>query len=498
MKETEGNSLNRRRFLKLAAAGAAATKIAESRTASAQNTTPALAERTAEQPDVDVMMDISAYIANGATADLPKEVIDTAKHHILDTLAAMVSGSQLIPGQFAKKYIQGQGGKPEAQVAASKIVTSAINAAFANGMMAHSDETDDSHRKTLVHPGAAVVPAALAMSERGGADGSRFLRSVVVGYDVGCRMILALDPDQLLQGSGATPGIGGCFGAAAACAAIAGIYKSHIPYVLSYAVQQASGINSWVRDKEHVEKAFVFAGMPARNGVTATELVQSGFTGESDPFTGPDNIFKAFSTKPDPSRLTAGMGRNYEIMLTDMKRFPVGFPIQAATDAILKLIARGLTAKDVKSLTVRLPAPGVHTVDDRNMPDVNVQYILAATLVDGTLKFETAHSPERMKDPVVLEVKRRITLVEDTELTAQKRTREANLEVVKTDGTILTEHGVTRGAIENPMTREEVERKARELMTPVLGRNRAEQLIQRVWNLEEVKNMRDLRPLLLA
>ena len=85
-------------------------------------------------------------------------------------------------------------------------------------MMAHSDETDDSHRKTLVHPGAAIVPATLAMAEKEGAGGRRFLNSVVAGYDVGCRIVLALDPDHLLQGAGATPGIGGCFGAASACA----------------------------------------------------------------------------------------------------------------------------------------------------------------------------------------------------------------------------------------------------------------------------------------
>ena len=480
----------------MTAAGAAAAGIIGVNSASAQNPAPMQPEKSAGRSDVSVIEDLSTYISNGANAELPIEVIEMAKHHILDTLTAMVSGSTLIPGKSAMKYIQALGGKEEAQVAASKLVTSAINAAFANGMMAHSDETDDSHRKTLVHPGAAIVPATLAMAERGGADGRRFLRSVVVGYDVGCRMILALDPDQLLQGSGATPGIGGCFGAASACAAIAGIEKNLIPYLLSYAVQQASGINSWMRDKEHVEKAFVFAGMPARNGVTATLLVQSGFTGESDPFSGPDNFFKAFSAKPDPSRLLAGMGHEYEIMLTDMKSFPVGAPIQAAADATLKLLARGLTPKDIKSITVHLPAPGVHTVDDRNMPDVNVQYIVAAMLIDGTLKFGTAHSQERMKDPAVLELKKRIVLVEDTELTAQKRTREANLEAIKTDGTILKEHGVTKGAIENPMTREEVATKARDLMTPVLGPNRTEHLIQKIWNLEEVKDMRELRPLL--
>jgi len=103
-----------------------------------------------------------------------------------------------------------------------------------------------------------------------------------------------------------------------------------------------------------------------------------------------------------------------------------------------------------------------------------------------------------MKDPAVLELKQRITLIEDTDLTAQKRTREANLEVVRTDGTILKEHGITKGSIENPMTGEEVAKKALGLMEPVLGRNRSEQLIKKIWNLEELKNMRELRPLLSA
>jgi 2-methylcitrate dehydratase PrpD len=493
MKKPEDSSLDRRNFLKMAAAGAAARAVSVP-AANARHHEP---RQAAARPGADLMADVSAYISRGAEAELPKEVIEKAKHHILDTLAAMVSGSNLKPGKLAIKYIQNQGGTEEAQVVASKVVTSAINAAFANGMMAHADETDDSHTKTLVHPGSAVVPAALAMSEIEGAGGRRFLKSVVVGYDVGCRMILALDSQHLLQGSGATPGIGGCFGAASASAAVAGITKDLIPYLLSYAAQQASGINFWMRDKEHVEKAFVFGGMPARNGVTATRIIQSGFTGVSEFFSGEHNFFDAFSTKPDPRRLTEGLGREYEIMFTDMKQFPVGFPIQAPLDALLKLMTRHrLTSKNIKSIVARLPAPGVRTVNDRDMPDVNLQYILAATVIDGALTFGTAHSSERMNDPAVLEIRKRIVLMEEPELTAAKRTREAMVEVITNDGAKLTEHGISKGTVEHPMTREEVEEKSRELMTPVLGVDRSEKLIHKIWDLEEVRDMRELRPLL--
>ena len=445
----------------------------------------------------DVISEVSAYIARGTEAELPAEVTKKAKGHILDTLAAIVSGSHLIPGQLAMKYIKNQGGKKEAQVAASNVVTSAINAALANGMMAHADETDDSHTKTLIHPGSAVVPAALAMSEREGADGLSFLKSVVVGYDVGCRMILALGRDHLLQGAGGTPGIGGCFCAASAAAAVTGMDEDSIRYVLSYAAQQASGVNCWKRDKGHVLKAFVFGGMAARNGVTAAIMVQSGFSGIWDSFSGEDNFIDAFSTKPNPQLLTAGLGHDYEIMFTDLKKFSVGYPIQAALDGLLKLMAQhGLRAKDVKSVIARLPQPGVHTINNRSMPDINLQHILAVTLLDGNLTFETAHSFERMNDPSVLEVRKQILLVEEPELTAAKRTRQAVIEIVTKDGTPLREHGISRGTVENPMTAEEVEEKSRELMTPVLGKERSEELINTIWNLERVKNMRKLRPLL--
>ena len=187
-------------------------------------------------------------------------------------------------------------------------------------------------------------------------------------------------------------------------------------------------------------------------------LVQSGFTSESDPFSGPANFFEAFSSKPDSQRLLEGMGRDYEITLTDMKRFPVGAPIQAAADATLKLLARGLTPKDIKNHSSAACSRSEYRKRSKH---ARCQRAIHSRrkLIDGTLKFGTAHSQDRMRDPAVLELKKRIALVEDSELTAQKRTREANLEVVKMDGTIMQEHGVTKGAIENPMTREEVEQR---------------------------------------
>src|SRR5687767_8116752 len=140
-----------------------------------------------------IMQELATYIAKAGKKPLPKPLAEKTKHHVLDTIAAMVSGSQLLPGVEAISYIKTQGGTPEATVIGSRIVTSAINAALANGMLGHADETDDSHAASLTHPGCGIVPAALAMGEREQANGTAFLRAVALGYDVGCRLTMALN-----------------------------------------------------------------------------------------------------------------------------------------------------------------------------------------------------------------------------------------------------------------------------------------------------------------
>lgn len=132
----------------------------------------------------------------------------------------MVTGSKFRAGQLAIKFAQNQGGVEEAQVVGTNFLTSAINATIANGIMAHADETDDSHEPSNTHPGCAIVPAALSISEKEGVDGMGFLKGVVVGYDIGCRINQALGTTILRNSNHSTHVIGGSFGAAAAAAGI--------------------------------------------------------------------------------------------------------------------------------------------------------------------------------------------------------------------------------------------------------------------------------------
>ena len=168
------------------------------------------------------MATLSAYMAGAATRARPAEAAENAKHHLLDTLAAMISGSELAPGQAAQRYVKAQAGKGDCTVAGTSLTASPIEAAMANGVMAHSDETDDSHNASRSHPGCAVVPAALATGEALGIDGGRLLRAVALGYDVGTRVVVAMGGAAFsYESSHATHGIAGtfCAGAASSCAA---------------------------------------------------------------------------------------------------------------------------------------------------------------------------------------------------------------------------------------------------------------------------------------
>ena len=452
------------------------------------------------------MRQVAAYIAGALKRPLPEEVVEKTKHHVLDTIAAMVSGSRLLPGKKAIAYVKNLGGAPEACVIGSRFTTTAQHAALANGMLGHADETDDSHAPSLCHPGCAIVPAALAMAEREGRNGAAFLRAVALGYDVGTRLNLALHAYDFRDAGHSSHSFGPTFGAAAAAGALANLNADETRWLLSYAAQQCSGISCWMRDEEHIEKAFDFGGMPARNGVVAAAMVATGFTGVDDVFSGERNFFVAYDEThrigkpPEPQRLVQGLGSAYEIMNTNIKRWSVGSPIQAPLDSLLDLIrAHAIRAGDVEKLTVRVARQGANTTDNRAMPDICMQHMCAVMLLDGIVTFASSHDERRMRDPKVLALRSRIELLGDEALTRALPSRQGIVELKLTDGRELTHHTqAVRGTSHNPMTQAEVDEKAFHLMAPILGKARARLLCDAVWALDQLSNMRKLRPLLRA
>jgi 2-methylcitrate dehydratase PrpD len=438
-----------------------------------------------------LMTTLSNYMAEAARRTLPAPVVDKTKYIILDTIAAMVSGAELPPGKFAINFARAYKGEKIATVVASNVLCGPIEAAMCNGMLAHSDETDDTHPPSQSHPGAPIVPAALAMGEQFGVDGTRFLRSVALGYDIGPRVTATLGKLQYMaETHRSTHAISGTFGAAAAAACTAGLSAQQMRWLLSYTAQQAGGLASWQRDTDHIEKSFDFGGMSARNGVTSALLVHAGGTGVEDILSGADNFLEAFVPKNRADMLVEKLGERYEVMRTNFKKWTVGAPIQAPLDAMENLLKRSPFEADQVKHEAKI-------VDNRTISDICLQHLVALMIVDKTVTFKSAHDQARMTDPAVLKQRAKVNLVRDQALEDLMPKRVTLLEVALTNGKVLNERvEAVRGTADNPMTREEVAAKARELMTPVLGAAQTAKLIERIFDLDNVKNVRDLRPLL--
>jgi 2-methylcitrate dehydratase PrpD len=447
-----------------------------------------------------VMNTLSTYMSAASSRALPEDVIEQAKYHLLDSLAAMISGSELPPGQAAQRYVRehaGSGGT--ITVVGSALTAPPIDAALANGVMTHADETDDSHNESRSHPGCAVVPAALAAGEAYGIDGTVLLRAVTLGYDIGTRVVMAMGGAAFsYESSFATHSIAGTFGAAAAASCAAGLDAKQMRWALDYTAQESSGITAWRRDTDHIEKAFVFAGMPARNGVTAALLVKSGWNGVDDIFSGPDNFFAAYAPKAQPDRVIEKLGERYEITQTDIKKWTVGSPIQGPLDAIEAVRSKQpFEADQVKRVTVRLAPSVANVVDNRDIPDICLQHIVAVMLIDKMVSFHAAHDKPRMQDLAVLKQRAKVNLVRDEDLAKLLPARETVVEVELQDGMQLSERvSAVRGTPRNPMTRNEVIEKARDLMVPVLGRDTSMRLIETIFDIEKVTEVRGLRRLL--
>jgi len=279
---------------------------------------------------------------------------------------------------------------------------------------------------------------------------------------------------------------------------LVGLNEKEARYLLSYAAQQASGISCWMRDEEHIEKAFDFGGMPARNGITAATMVAQGFSGVEDVFSGERNFFVAHGRPADPEVLVRRLGEDYEILRTNIKRWSVGSPIQAPLDSLAILIREhGVKAEQVEKLTIRVAHRDKNTTDNRPMPDINMQHMCAVMLMDGTVTFKSSHDEKRFRDRKVLEFRKKIDLQGDDALTKTMPARQAIVEVTLRGGGSLRHHTVAvRGTAENPMTRDEVDAKSYDLIAPVTGKARARKLCDAVWKLEGLKDVRKLRPLL--
>jgi 2-methylcitrate dehydratase PrpD len=241
-------------------------------------------------------------------------------------------------------------------------------------------------------------------------------------------------------------------------------------------------------------------GMPAQHGVAAALMVKSGFTGVEDILSGQYNYIATYSADPDWDVLTRDLGTHFEIMRGGIKRWPVGAPIQGPLHVLHDLMQQHrFGADDVERLEVRVPERELGVVNDREMSDISLQYLLGVMLIDGTVTFKAAHDYGRMKDPRIRRLHPRIIPVGDPTLTDPLRRWRGAMEIRLKDGRTLRHQTLAaKGTFENPLTRQEVEEKSLDLLAPIMGKRRASALISTLFGIQKLKDARELRALYIA
>lgn len=358
-----------------------------------------------------------------------------------------------------------------------------------------------------MHPGASVIPTALALAESRDRAGADLLAAVVAGYHFGMAMNLALwGRDQNRQHAAQNPcSVGQVFGGTAAGAVLARLEPVQQLYAISYASQQASGSSSLYRDSDHMEKAFAMGGMPARDAVTAVEFASEGFTGVLDVLDGHPGIFDAIGDgEGGPERLVELLG-SAPLLLSnaEIKLFPVGMPIQAAAHGLQELYREeGLRAEGLARLRCRIPATKAHLVDGRDMPAIDLRYILSVILQDGDVTFAAAHDERRHRSAEVRAVMALIDVVHDEGLDPKEESesnRRAVLEAELHDGRTLTRRiDALAGTPLAPVSWERLTQKASSVLEGILRDAQLEGLVGAVRALDDIDDMRDVTTYLRA
>lgn len=442
---------------------------------------------------------IGDHVSGALGRDLSEAVLEKTRDHLIDTVAAIISGSRLPAGVAGLRYVETLGGLPQATVAGSQHRTNVVNAALANAMSGHGDETDDFHVASITHPGCAVVPAALAMAEAHALSGLALLKSIAVGYDICGRIPVSIDCYAQFKSGRGMHALGGMFGAAASAAALLSLSSHQIAHVMSFTAQQASGLTCWRRDEAHIEKAFDFAGMAARNGVMAATMVASGMPGVDDALTGVNGLFQVNAPAGfDWKAPWADLGQRHEILESSIKKWSVGSPGQAALDAVTALIrTHEPMPDDIEGIDIILPDEVAHVVDEGGATNVNIRHLVAVYLVDRALGFASTHDEGRLDDPAVAGLRKRAKVVPNADLTVARPRRQAIVEIRMKDGRSFRHHArVVRGTPDDPMSRQEVLDKARDLIAPISGRARCDEILAALLTIEKLEDSRRFASLL--
>lgn len=432
---------------------------------------------------------LATYVSSFSPATLPEAVRAKTLDVVLDGTAALLAASDisLSTASVMRSFGERQGGSGAASLIGGGITTDPVTAALVNGTLGYACDVEPFHPEAVLHPIAAILPAALAVAEHAGADGSRMLGAIALGCEIEYRVSMALGPVEQYNLGFHPSAICGAFGTAAAAASLLGLSDDAVERAFGLAACQASGLMAWESDPTENARPFQM-GMAARNGVTAAFLAKDGFGGPRAIFDHGHTIFRAFSRNPKPGRLIEGLGERYDgVLQLAIKPYSCVAFLHPGLDALLGMARdNGLSIVDVDSIALHFPRSGAHCIDGNPLKSHCAQYVLPVALTAEGLTIRDLFHDRRLTDPEVARLAARVRVIWDEgELERAFPAHYASVvELTTRDGRAFSRRqDIARGYPEAPLSGVEISDKFRLLAGRVASPARVDATIAAVRSL---------------
>jgi len=418
------------------------------------------------------------------------QVLHQAKRVVIDWYAALLPGAMVPPAPLLERALAAELDHGDSHLALGRRATVRA-AALINGAAAHTVEVDDIFREGIYHPGAPTIAAALAVAQSRHVPGDAFLRAVIVGYEISTRIAAAMGRAHYKYWH--NTGTIGCFGAASASAELLGLDRKRFAHALATVATFSAGLQQAFR-VDSMSKP-MHAGRAAEAGVTAALAAAEGVTGSLDIMEGDAGYGRAMgygdAGGPDWNRALATLSEDFHITQMTFKNHACCGHAFAAIDGALALKARmGVAAGEIARVRVggyraTLEVAGIADPATAAEARFSTPYLVATALTHGSVR-HAAFEPERLADSATRALMRRVELAVDPELDAAfPAQRAARVAIESRDGRRGEHLQPTRkGDPDMPLSDTELEHKYLELASPVLGEERARQLLARLWRLE--------------
>ncbi len=437
---------------------------------------------------------------------LPRDVVEYCKVLILDFIGIPVKSSDLESSKSLYSGISSisKGGECTAIPHGSHFLPQ--YAALINGVYGHSLDYDDTHRESSIHPGVSVIPSLLAAGEVFGADGKRLIESMVAGYDVACKLGMAVNPAEHYSHGFHGTGTCGVFGATAAAGIIADLNPSELLNAFGINISQVAGSMQFLENGSWNKR--LHPGFAAHNAILAVNLAKSGFIGAAKPIEGKYGFLNSYTHNPDPEKAILGLGERYEVVFTGVKPYPCCRYIHPAVDIVLQLLREGtINGEEIERIDVEMVRPGYYIVGypiERKQKPQNVvdaqfsmPFALAVAILKGKLTVDEFNN-KNLNDAEVKKMMKKIHVKHSEELDKDYPQKWPVVVTIKTKyDKLVVRKDYPKGEHEDPVSFEEVAEKFKSLVNHKLGEDRANEVLKIVRRLEKLNDIRELTELLI-